>query len=200
VPTIRQNATAFAEAIARSGRERRTGDTLGTLLAGAWSLKSDDAITPEQADRIVADTGWLGAALTRNKIEPDWQRALSVLIQHRTRFTNSVGRTEEVPIGELIQAATGYGENAITLSDATLALSRMWIRVNTQDRTPHIQIANNNTACANLFKGTPWAGSWRATLRRAPGATDNDNKVVRFGVSVSKVVTLPLSLLTTDEA
>jgi putative DNA primase/helicase len=180
LPIIRQNAVTFAEAIARSGRSRRSGDTLGTLLAGAWSLRSDDAITPEHADRIIADTLWLKTTIDRSQPDPDWQTALQALLQHRTRFTNANGRTEDVPIGELIQAAVSYGDNSITQSDAVLTLSRLSIRVVTYEQPHHVQIANNNSLCREVFKHTPWAASWRATLLRAPGSTDNSNRPVRF--------------------
>lgn len=196
LPVIRQNAVTLAEAIARAGHDRRIGDTLGTLLAGDWSLRSDDRITPEQADRIVRETLWLKAAMDRSQTEPDWQRALTVLLQHRTRLTNANGRTEEVPIGELIQAVVSFGDYPTTASDAILALSRLSIKVVTYEQPHYVLIANNSSFCADeVFKRTPWSASWRSTLLRAPGATDNGNRTARFASGSGKAFTLPLSLL-----
>ena len=47
LPVIRRNAETFATVIARSGRTRRSGDTYGVLLAGAWSLRSGHKVTPK---------------------------------------------------------------------------------------------------------------------------------------------------------
>ena len=59
LPVIRKNAGVFADAIARSGKSRRMGDTYGVLMAGAWSLRSRAVETAEQADEMVAETPWV---------------------------------------------------------------------------------------------------------------------------------------------
>ena len=50
LPVIRANAEVFARAVAIRFGSRRTGDQVGTLLAGAWALWSDDLVTAESAN------------------------------------------------------------------------------------------------------------------------------------------------------
>ncbi|SHF36605.1 putative DNA primase/helicase, partial [Acidocella aminolytica 101 = DSM 11237] len=99
LPTIRANAEVFASAIARAGGSRRTGDTVGVPLAGAWSLRSRRTATREEADAFVAGTPWVRAAVERIESEPEWRQCLNRLLGQRIRLP---GRVEEVPVGELL--------------------------------------------------------------------------------------------------
>ena len=126
LPVIRQNAMIFADAIARSGQSRRTGDTYGVLLAGSWSLRSQAVITPQQADKQVAGVDWVKRAVVKADAEPEWQKAPTTLLQHRTRVINGHGRHEDVPINEMIRAAAGWvTDGAFPRKDAGVLLSRM---------------------------------------------------------------------------
>ena len=199
LPVIRANAVIFAEAIARSGQTRRTGDTYGVLLAGAWSLRSRAVATADEADTFVSETQWVRDAVVRADAEPEWKRALTTLLQHRERVTNGNGRSEDVPIGELIRAASGAAvDGAIYPSDARLALSRIGMRVKS-DGWPHVlQIANHSSACVNIFAKTAWSASWAATLTRAPGAKRNAD-TARLAGSLTKVFSLPIGDLTMED-
>lgn len=201
LPVIRQNAVIFAEAIARSGKPRRTGDTYGVLMAGAWSLRSRAIATAEEADKQVAETQWVREAVVKADVDPEWKRALTVLLQYRSRLTNANGRTEDVPIGELIRCvASGLAHGAIHPFDAKLALSRIGIKLGIDlHRAPVLQVANHSSVCCELFAKTPWAASWLGTLTRMPGAKRNA-ATVRLGGSVTKVFSLPIpDLVSPDE-
>ena len=199
LPVIRQNSIVFAEAIARSGKPRRMGDTYGVLMAGAWSLRSRSVATADEADKMVAETQWVREAVVKADVEAEWQRALTTLLQHRARVTNGNGRTEDVPIGELIRAAAGVQiRGAIYAADATLALSRMGLRFVDDGGVPVIQIANHSSICAELFARTPWAASWLATLTRMPGAKRNAT-TARLAGSMTKVFQLPMPNIRDEE-
>jgi putative DNA primase/helicase len=189
LPVIRANAVLFAEAIARSGKPRRLGDTYGVLMAGAWSLRSRAVVTADEADAMVAGTQWVREAVAKADVEPEWSSALSTLMQYRVRVLGLGGRPEDVPVGDLINASLGrMDEGAINPSDARVALHRMGMRVHEGD----LQIANNSQGCSQVFMRTPWATSWRSTLCRMPGASKNVG-CARLAGHVSKIFSLPLA-------
>lgn len=190
LPIIRQNAIIFAEAIARSGKTRRMGDTYGVLMAGAWSLRSRAIVTAEEADKMVAETQWVKDAVAKNDVEPEWQRALTTLLQYRTRVVNGNGRTEDIPIGELIAACKGVvSEGSIHPREAAIALSRMGIKAG--DNV--LLIANRSAICGEVFERTAWATCWHATISRAPGAK-KDAANIRLGGNQTKCLGIPMEL------
>lgn len=197
LPVIRQNAGIFADAIARSGKTRRMGDTYGVLMAGSWSLRSRDVATAAEADKMVAETPWVQKAVRKESVAPEYERALDELLQSRTRIINRHGRTEEVPISELIRISGGINEGGrIWTRDATVELERMGMRVTGGERKL-LQIPHSGKAVAAIFSKTPWAPSWASTLKRMPGARANP-KAQRIGSFNNKVFEIPISYLFQD--
>ena len=190
LPVIRKNAGIFADAIARSGQSRRTGDTYGVLLAGAWSLRSKLVATAEQADKMVAETQWVKDAVAKVAVSPDWEKALASLTQYRTRV-----RGEDVPVGELIQICAGgdIADDGPSYGDAKKELDRLGMRVgNVEGVGSCLMIANHSVACDAIFSHTAWANSWSKTLLRVPGAKKNAANI-RLAGSQTKVMAFPLS-------
>jgi putative DNA primase/helicase len=204
LPTIRANCEVFAQAIARAGHSRRTGDTIGVLLAGAFSLSSTKIATPTQADEFVADKAWIREAVSRSDAEPEWKRALSFMVQQRLRYLGNNGRPEDIPIGDLISGIVNPASNAavgVSQVDARRTLTRAGIIVRDRDGdTPFdwedstVLIANSSDELKKAFSRTSWASAWLATLKRAPGATCT-NKTTAFGSLRSKALCLPLAVL-----
>lgn len=190
LPVIRANASVFADAIARSGKPRRLGDTYGVLMAGAWSLRSRSVATADDADRMVEETAWVKEAVSKTEVVPEWQRALQSLMQHRIRM-NAQGKTVEIPVGDLIDAAQGrVGDGLIGSTDASRELNYMGMRVSDD----HLQIANSSTTIDNIFQRTPWSGSWAHTIKRSPGAKKNmDN--ARLAGNMTRLFGIPLKTL-----
>jgi len=58
LPTILKNARTFSNAAAAVLDSNRTGDQLGALLAGAYSLASDNEISFEDAKKWVMEREW----------------------------------------------------------------------------------------------------------------------------------------------
>ena len=202
LPIIRYNAETFAQAIARSGSSRRAGDTLGVLLAGAWSLRSNLVATAAQADDFIGQKGgWVKSALSRNETEAEWKRAIGHLVQQMIRITNGNGRSEDVPVGELIAVATGQtaANHPIQPSDAVTSLTRSGIKVQFDGNVRFVAIANTSSVVAGWFSRTAWAAGWLATLARAPG-TRPSGKTVAFGAHRSRALILPIAcVLGTDD-
>ena len=204
LPVIRANADLFATAIARSGSPRRTGDTIGVILAGAWSLRSSRIATEAEADAFLQSGGWVKTAVTRNEAQPEWRRALSFLIQQRIRVTTSNHLTDDIPVGELLNAALSahtYSrvDNPIPPRDASLALSRAGIKLQFETGGQStIAIANTSTTIAGWFSKTSWAAGWASTISRAPGAV-KENKTHAFGPLRSKALILPINVVLDDD-
>jgi putative DNA primase/helicase len=204
LPTIRANCEVFAQAIARSGSSRRTGDTIGVLLAGAWSLRSSKPATPAEADAFLANTTWTKAAVERSDSAPEWQRAIGFLVQQRIRYVGSNSRPEEVPIGDMIIGIVQPSSNeaaGISVTDARRALTRAGIIVRDRDKDgfplprPTLVIASSSDQLRTFFEKSPWASGWAATLKRTPGSSNLDNKTVAFGALKCKAIELPLEVV-----
>lgn len=193
LPVIRHNADLLADAIARTGAGRRAGDTLGSVMAGALSLTTDRQLTPEEADRIVAEREWVQQAAAEAKPEPEWKRALARLVQAEARWVNANGRPEIGTVGELIGVCQGFDIGSVTYSDADQTLRRMGMRVMEQ----RLWLGNRSEALGRVFAGSPWANAWLATLSRTPGA--ERGRAVRFSPAYhDRALGLPLDAIMGD--
>lgn len=193
LPTIRHNAEMFAQAIARAGAPRRTGDTIGVLLAGAWSLRSTRAATPQEADEFVTGHAWVREAVQGSQTVEEWRRALDHLIQQRLRVTPSNGRPEDVPVAELLDRVAGFSDSDSTVgfTDAKIALERAGIKYDASVQA--ILLANTSDDITRMFAGTPWAHAWRQTIARAPGIKKAG--MVRFGARTCRAAQLPCAIV-----
>lgn len=203
LPVIRANASMFADSIARAGHGRRTGDTVGVLLAGAWSLRSGRRVTIEQADAFVHDSTWLHDAITKADVQPEWQRALGLLMQHRIRIMRGNGPAEDVPVAELLLTQVGRAEPGAPAPDlAGKELARIGLRIMEGGmphlRTPSLVISNTSEAVANVFAKSPWAAAWLSTLARSPGAKASP-QTVRFGAIKTRALAIPLKEALPDD-
>ena len=189
VPTIRANADALADAIARTGAGRRVGDTLGTLLACQLSLLDSRQLTPDEAAKMVDGREWVRTAAAEARVAPEWERALAHLMQAEGMRRSTAGRSDSITVSELIGACAGRIEDPGPLAaDATLR--RMGMRV----RDDWLFIGNRSTAAATLFRNTPWNAGWAATLARVPGA--KRNVPVRFTPAYQdKALAIPVAFL-----
>lgn len=197
IPVIRHNASMFADAIASAGHGRRMGDTIGVLLAGAWSLRSGKLVSPTEADAFLAETDWLRAAVASNASMPEWAQCIGHLMQHRTRVHRSNAAGEDIPVGELLSIVAGeFGDVGIT--DATQALARMGIRLQEAGRggvgLRSVLVANTSVEVAQAFSKSIWGASWRKTISRTPGA-EATVKPFRFGSLLARAIALPVSVV-----
>lgn len=189
LPVIRHNAEVLATAIARSGASRRTGDTLGVVLACAYSLTSRAQLDAAAAEEWLAARAWVRETARAKDSDPEWRRALLLLMQSEVRLTTGNGRPVTTTLGELVEAVT-EGSDAVGVNDADATLRRMGIRVYGRE----LRIANSSEAVRKAFVGTPWAAGWRETLARAPGA--RRNVATRFTSTLQdKAVAMPLEAL-----
>lgn len=200
---IRDNAETFARAVAEHLGNRRAGDQYGTLLAGAYSLMSDERVTPENAKLYVAKHKWTEAA--PEEAQTDEARLLAFLMQQRVRITAGSISPVEMSLGALLENVAGGVESVVPIGIAEAHLKQAGVRLHEDedDKGQPVRgfvVANNHPGLEAALKTTPWATAWHRTLSRLPGATNADNKTVHFGAAVrSKAVFLPLDILGKEE-
>lgn len=170
-PVIRRNAGTFAKAVAAVMGEQRAGDQIGALLAGAWSLTSDDEVTYEAAAAWVNEQDWCDQ---RDEVQgmSDEGALIEYLMQQIVRVDNGM-RAYDRSIGELVDDADSVDYDINVPSKR--ALARLGLRV--EDKT--LIVSNTSDQLRRLLRGTSWATNWSKVLRRLPGAEPAG--VVNFG-------------------
>ncbi|MDB6135046.1 MAG: hypothetical protein JWM59_3289 [Verrucomicrobiales bacterium] len=153
--TIRKNVEVFSAAAATFTGDRRSGDQLGTLLGGAWSLMNTQPVTPEAARDYVAKQDLSG--FLPELEDSDESQCYS----HLMNSLVTLGHGMRVPVGELVAKAKG-GDR-----DAQADLKRNGMKV----EADRLWIANRHPQLELLFRDTPWAGAkWGQQFARMPGA------------------------------
>jgi len=183
---IRKNADTFAIAAGQSLGSRRVGDQIGTLLAGAWSLWSDDEITLEDALKYVR-------AFSFDDLLPaddsrDETRCMAFLLEQRIRLEVQGKTLGDRTVAELIGYAmypTGAEEAALAgVAEATLR------RYGIRTEPAGLVVSNTHSAIADMLSSTPWSVGWSVFLKRLPGVTAL-GKTVKFSGTPSKAVCIP---------
>lgn len=189
VHVISANAETFARAIAKTLGNRRMGDQLGTLLAGAYSLHNTNLITPEAAETYVAAGDW--AETTDANEEKDEMKAVRQLMSHKLR-TGAV----EYPVGRLIENMGNINdEGGPSFDTCKRLLLEAGIKYEGILGKPGIYIATSHPELKKAFAGTPWSVGWARAIARLPGGVPSTElNTVRFSMgSSSRAVWIPIS-------
>jgi putative DNA primase/helicase len=194
IPIIRQNAETLARAVSLRVRSQRIGDQIGTLLAGAYSLHSDGLISPEEAAAYVAKQEW-DAVMPAG--EPDEERLLARLMQHRVHGKWFTDGPAEATIAQLIEAAAGR-DTRIPSDAVDAALRSLGFRLGELEEAPGVPgvfVSNTHTKIAEIVEGTGWAAKWKNALKRLKGAV-TPTETVRISTDHKPRVTwLPLTTI-----
>jgi len=202
LPTIRHNAEIFARAAAGKFCNRRLGDQLGALLAGAYSLHSSREITAEEAMAFLDKQAW--EETVAGDVEMDEIRLLSHITQKRFRVSTGNGSGFDATIGRLIEAAMGK-EPQIPADIADTELRQIGIRVgqpqakdgkvSTATSNYGVYISNTHPTLKGMLAGTPWGAGWSRSVARLPGARVQANPV-RFGPGhLARAVWVPIATI-----
>lgn len=189
LPIIVKNIGVFSSAIAAELGEQRTGDQLGALLAGAYSLFSDKAISYEDAMEFVRSKDWTeerGLDKTRDEIALI-QRLLEQMI--RVELDKS---SIERSIGELCLAASGEASISYAFSqiDANDRLKRHGFKV----EGGYIVISNTAEYIKQILRNTTWSKNHNKILMRLDGAEAVETTRFASGLS-TRAVRIPLSII-----
>ncbi|MDO3527524.1 toprim domain-containing protein [Ralstonia pseudosolanacearum] len=171
LPTTQKNIEVFIKVAAQKFESQRHGDQYGTLLAGAWSLISDDLVTEEAARGLIENYDWSehrdGAA------EDDSDKALNDLLGVIVRLDSGATAT----LSELIAICDGRGDDrAIGARDAELKLGQYGLKVDHIEGRKYLFCANGNAERDKLLRDTRFSIDLKGMLLRLPGAMTGPTK------------------------
>ena len=176
IPTIKKNIEIFGRVMSRILKSKRHGDQIGTLLAGAWSLKSDEIIDFNVAEKFCSAINWLEE--TELEESTDHDACLTIIMQQLIPVN---GFSDKRSIGGLIKDAT---QNTSILIDPQVqskaidvfktardALRKYGITtIKNREGGMDIAIAENHSMLASLLENTPWHSSYKHVLMRIDGS------------------------------
>lgn len=188
LPTILENAKIFGRAVVEVVGQQWAGDQIGILLAGAWSLYQDCAVTYEDALAFVQKQDWSEERGLEQ--QTDQMRLVAKLAEQPIRISVGQDRT----VGELIlRAANIINYDAYTTpDDSNAALKRLGISVTEREGVTMVLISNTADWVKKTLSGTPWHSNHSKLLMRIEGAIDINS--YRFAAIKSRAVGLPLDI------
>ncbi|WP_299377483.1 hypothetical protein [uncultured Kiloniella sp.] len=195
--TIKKNADTFAKAAAIALKDRRVGDQIGAMLAGAYLCHSTKVITFERAIQWIKEHDW--SEHTSIDAESDENRLLHYILEYELTVNAGNGSHYKRTVGELITGALDDQDDENIPSDlADKTLRRYGIRVDspslTGDTSGGIKFSTTSNHLKRMLKETQWSASFRTTLIRIEGARKSANNV-RFTTALSTpAIILPITL------
>lgn len=164
IPTILKNAATFSNAVAAELGEQRTGDQLGALLAGAYSLKSSEVISFDDAVKWVKSKDWSeerALDATRDEIS-----LVRYIIEQVVEVETMSARYKR-SVAELVEICMGYGgDEAISVSYAESVLKRCGLRVDEKN----LVVSNTAEWVKTRLRDTSWSKNHNKVLMRIKGA------------------------------
>jgi putative DNA primase/helicase len=189
LPIILKNAKTFASAVDTVIGQRRIGDQVGAMLAGAYSLTSIREITFDDAVKWVQDRDWTEERAL--ELTKDEYQLLSKIIS-KVVFVESTEGRKERSVGEMILIViSARSDWTVTEVDARERLRRMGIII----RDSSILIANNSDEIMSIIRDTAWSKSYSRVLERIPGAQKVKPLAYCPGIK-QRGVSIPLSIIT----
>ena len=152
--TIRHNASIFSDAAAITLGDKRAGDQIGALIAGAHSLVHDQKINLDQACDLVS-------MLDLSSLMPE-----------------SADADEQLCLAHLMGSVINQGSNPMRVSDAVskalggdsealAVVARHGMKIIDGE----LYVANSGPELERIFKDSPWgAGKWTGQLARIPNS------------------------------
>lgn len=144
----------------------RLGQQYGTLLAGYWSLSSDEVITQEQAQALVSSVELYNARKTMDR--SDEVECLNHLLDYVLQ-TETGGERVEASIREMIYKYKNYdpSKDPFNVGPKFLdSLERIGISIKDSDLRIHL----NNVNIKNIYKQSQWVGSYDKQMGLIEGA------------------------------
>ncbi len=193
LPKILKNVEVFTRVAAKCFGSQREGDQFGTMMAGAWSLCSDEVATDEQAEKMISRYDW--GEHTEDHDQDDASRALEAVLGAKIR----VGNAGDLSVYELVrESCTSYKiMDTVTAKEADATLRRHGIRVDLKSDV--LLFGTSVTNLKKLVERSSFVTDLRGQLLRLPDAHKNEDKTVRFNGQNSKCVAIKLTPLLRDE-
>lgn len=190
LPTILKNTKTFADAVSAVIGQKRIGDQVGAMLAGAYSLSSTKEISYENAIKWVKDRDWSdekGLELTKDETQ-----LFAKIMSAKLRVETDRGVVERT-VGELVLISADLMFEPILSSHVAYnRLRRAGIMLSTDKRFIHF--ANNSDGLRELIRNSPWVSNYNKTLERLPQAMKVDTRTYYPGCK-SRGVSLPITMV-----
>lgn len=165
LPVIRANIKTFSRALSEKLTSRQA-DTIGSVIAGVYSLYSSRELTYDEAKQFVENKKWIAATALRTETDADHTKAIAHFLEQIIRLTPS----QEYSIGEAINLAS---------SNADHEIHRTLGRYGLKTRDGEVFIARNHSILDGFFSHTPWAKVWDKTFLQS-GLFSFTERVVDF--------------------
>lgn len=163
LPMLLREVQLFSDVCSELFGNRRAGDQFGALMAGAFSMVSDDEATLETAAAFIGQYHW-EEFLEPARDSADHERCLNRILESRVRMS---GTDTELPMGELLEIHLNRNLHAeITSKRAGDLLQRSGLKV----VSGRLIVSANHSAIAKILEKTPWSNDWRTVLKQIPGA------------------------------
>lgn len=201
IPVIRANSEIFKQVISEICRNTRYGDQTGALLAGAFSLQSEEMYTRESATELLSNFDFAGTS--EPVVKTDEEVLLQSILQHIIRADNN----KEYAIGEIVQRLLNpegfdnFEKWSEDQKDLNNLLKRYGIRVDKRLEIKNefaLCIADSHTALKKILDKTAWSRTWGGILKRLPCSFTIKNMRFADGSS-SRTTAIPCSLIFGDD-
>jgi putative DNA primase/helicase len=195
LPVITKNAQVFSAAAAAELGEQRSGDQIGTLLAGAYSLVSKEVITYENALTWIRSKDWTEEkALDKTR---DETACLAYLFEQTLSVEGEFDKKLDRTVGELVEIAAGINAAPGGLTPALIpqykAVERLK-RFGMKVEKDFLIISNTAEQIKNALGKTQWAHNHNKILLRIDGSVNWD--ATKFGPGLkTRAVGIPLALM-----
>lgn len=178
IPTIRKNIDIFAPIVAKVVKSSRYGDQLGALLAGCFSLVSDDVATKQQVTKFVKKIDW--EVETDINFMTDQEKLVYTLCEQLiscdyNKSNKSVGTLLKVAswepkIGSMDDE--DFKQRSIK-KNALDELRKYGISITKSKETERQRVvfAEKHSKLSSLLKDTSWYKGYSLVLSRYTGAT-----------------------------
>lgn len=188
LPVTLKNVRTFVDAAAQHFGTVREGDQYGTLLAGAWSLISDEEITHEQALQEIRSYEW--EEITEYARHDESQEVLQRILLLTERSADGVTCT----LQDIAMQAAGMPSGAgISETEARRMLKTMSMRIGDGG----LLIPNGCPWIERRLKDSKFAADWRGQLVRVDGV-QRPKKAYKFGGVPVKCVLIPATMITDE--
>jgi len=203
IKTILKNIEVFSKATAEILGTQRMGDQVGSLLAAAYSLKSDAVCAYDKALEWVGSQNW--DEYKTESLDTDEYRCISRILQKSVMVKND-SRNCEVSVSEMVEQLVEempkretismgeWGDKrwSISFEEAELSLKRMGIKV-TKD-ADWLIVSDNNAVLQKYMSESPWGVNWGKILRRIPNSEKRTSERFSMGVR-QRATAIPMGWL-----
>ena len=186
-PIILKNAKTFSKAAASELGDQRSGDQIGALLAGAYTLFSNEECTFEQAVKFIKKRDWSEERFSREV--KDEVALINHLMDCPAIIENQNNTKLERSVGEIIQVAADIvPAEGFDKASAEAKIRRMGFKIDGDFLT----VSNKSLFISKCLQGTPWEKNHGSILARIKGAVKTDPTTFGNGTN-QRAVRLPLA-------